>query len=135
MAAIGASPIAKTLAVAYILFKVIAVRFALVSFPVIIRLLVRAENVIDGVTLLAAFRMAYNLVGVFVLVPVIGWFTRFLEIALGTLRLAHRSAMLGKVATGELIADEAIARVDAVTRLEALERHAWRSAATAGRDK
>ena len=35
MAAIGASPIAKTLAVAYILFKVIAVRFALVSFPVV----------------------------------------------------------------------------------------------------
>ena len=86
-------------------------------------------------TLLAAFRTAYNLVGVLVLVPVIGWFTRFLEIALGTLRLAHRSAILGKVATGELIADEAIARVDAVTRLEALERHAWRSAATAGRDK
>ena len=49
--------------------------------------------------------------------------------ALGALRLAHRSATLGKVATGELTADEAIARVDAVTRLEALARHAWRSAA------
>jgi phosphate:Na+ symporter len=83
MAAIGASTTDKRLAVAYILFKVIAVRFALVSFPVIIRLLVRAENVIDGVTLLAAFRMAYNLVGVFVLVPVIGWFTRFVEMRWG----------------------------------------------------
>ena len=49
--------------------------------------------------------------------------------ALGALRLAHRSATLGKVATGELTADEAIARVDAVTRFEALARHAWRSAA------
>jgi len=49
--------------------------------------------------------------------------------ALGALRLAHRSATLGKVATGELTADEAIARVDAVTRYEALARHAWRSAA------
>ena len=48
---------------------------------------------------------------------------------LGALRLAHRSSTLGKVATGELTADEAIARVDAVTRLEALARHAWRSAA------
>ena len=49
--------------------------------------------------------------------------------ALGALRLAHRSATLSKVATGELTADEAIARVDAVTRFEALARHAWRSAA------
>ena len=49
--------------------------------------------------------------------------------ALGELRLAHRSATLSKVATGELTADEAIARVDAVTRFEALARHAWRSAA------
>ena len=49
--------------------------------------------------------------------------------ALGELRLAHRSKTLSAVATGELTADEAIARVDAVTRLEALARHAWRSAA------
>ena len=52
--------------------------------------------------------------------------------ALGALRLAHRSATLGKVATGELTADDAIARVDAVTRLEALARQAWRSAAHLG---
>ena len=49
--------------------------------------------------------------------------------ALGALRLAHRSATLSKVATGELTADEAIARVDSVTRFEAMARHAWRSAA------
>jgi phosphate:Na+ symporter len=48
---------------------------------------------------------------------------------LEALRLAHRRATLGKVATGELTADEAIARVDAVARFEALARHAWRSAA------
>jgi hypothetical protein len=52
--------------------------------------------------------------------------------ALGALRLAHRSATLGTVATGELTADDAIARVDAVTRLEALARQAWRSAAHLG---
>jgi phosphate:Na+ symporter len=72
MAAIGASTTAKRLGVVYILFKVIAVPIALVSFPVVIRLLVRAENAIDGVTLLAAFRTAYNVVGVSVLVPVVG---------------------------------------------------------------
>jgi phosphate:Na+ symporter len=49
--------------------------------------------------------------------------------ALAELRLAHRSATLSAVATGALTADEAIARVDAVTRYEALARHAWRSAA------
>ena len=49
--------------------------------------------------------------------------------ALGELRLVHRSATLSAVATGALTADEAIVRVDAVTRYEALARHAWRSAA------
>jgi phosphate:Na+ symporter len=49
--------------------------------------------------------------------------------ALGELRLAHRSATLGAVATGALTADEAIVRVDAISRYEALARHAWRSAA------
>ena len=79
MAAIGASTTAKRLAVAYMLFKVIAALIALVSFPVVIRLLVRAESAIDGVTLLAAYHTAYNVVGVLVLMPVIGWFTRFVE--------------------------------------------------------
>jgi phosphate:Na+ symporter len=49
--------------------------------------------------------------------------------ALSELRLAHRNATLSAVATGALTADEAIVRVDAVTRFEALARHAWRSAA------
>ena len=79
MAAIGASTTAKRLAVAYVLFKVIAALIALVSFPVVIRLLVRAESAIDGVTLLAAYHTAYNVVGVLVLMPVIGWFTQFVE--------------------------------------------------------
>ena len=48
------------------------------------------------------------------------------------LRLAHRSATLGKVATGELTADDAIARVDAVARLVALVHQAWRSATHLG---
>nr|WP_283805498.1 Na/Pi symporter [Bradyrhizobium tropiciagri] len=79
MAAIGASSTAKRLALAYILFKLIAAFIALALFPVTIPLLVRASNTIDGVTLLAGYHTAYNVVGVFVLLPVINRFTRFVE--------------------------------------------------------
>ncbi|NEV00757.1 Na/Pi cotransporter family protein [Bradyrhizobium uaiense] len=79
MAAIGASSTAKRLALAYILFKLIAAAIALVLFPVTIPLLVRASDSIGGVTLLAAYHTAYNVVGVLVLLPVINGFTRFVE--------------------------------------------------------
>ena len=79
MAAIGASSTAKRLALAYILFKLIAALIALVLFPVTIPLLVRASNTIDGVTLLAGYHTACNVVGVLVLLPVINGFTRFVE--------------------------------------------------------
>jgi phosphate:Na+ symporter len=49
--------------------------------------------------------------------------------ALSELQVAHRAATLSAVATGALTPDEAIVRVDAVTRYEALARHARRSAA------
>jgi phosphate:Na+ symporter len=48
---------------------------------------------------------------------------------LGELRRDHRRATLSSVAGGALTADEAITRVDAVRRLEAIAHHAWRSAA------
>ncbi len=79
LAAIGAISTAKRLALAYILFKLIAAVIALVVFPVTIPLLVRASHTIDGVTLLAAYRTAYNVVGVAVLLPLIDPFTRFVE--------------------------------------------------------
>jgi phosphate:Na+ symporter len=79
MAAIGASTTAKRLAVAYILFKIIAALIFLALFPLAIPLIVRAESAIDGVTLLAAYHTAYNVIGVAVLMPAIGWFTRFVE--------------------------------------------------------
>src|SRR5271165_2757107 len=79
MAAIGASITAKGLALAYILFKVIAALIALVLFPLTIPLIVRASTALDGVTMLAAYHTAYNVVGVAVLMPAIGWFTRFVE--------------------------------------------------------
>src|SRR5215831_4329276 len=79
MAAIGATSTAKRLALAYVLFKLIAALIALVLFPVTIPLLVRASKTIDGVTLLAGYHTAYNVVGVAVLLPLIDQFTRFVE--------------------------------------------------------
>jgi phosphate:Na+ symporter len=79
MAAIGASTTAKRLALAYILFKLIAAMIALVLFPIVIPLLVRASNTIDGVTLLAGYHTGYNVIGVAILLPVITSFTRFVE--------------------------------------------------------
>src|SRR5262249_19833540 len=55
LAAIGASTTAKRLAVAYILFKLIAALIALILFPLTAPLLARAMGAIDGVTLLAAY--------------------------------------------------------------------------------
>jgi phosphate:Na+ symporter len=79
VAAIGAGTTAKRLAVAYVLFKLIAAAIALVLFPVVIPLLVRASSAIDGVTLLAAYHTTYNVVGVVVLLPLIHRFTRLVE--------------------------------------------------------
>jgi phosphate:Na+ symporter len=71
MAAIGASSTAKRLALAYILFKLIAAVIALVLFPVVTPLLIRASSTIDGVTLLAGYHTAYNVVGVAVVLALI----------------------------------------------------------------
>jgi phosphate:Na+ symporter len=79
LAAIGASTTAKRLAIAYVLFKLTAALIALVSFPVVIPLLVRASSAIDGVTLLAGYHTAFNVVGVLVLLPVVDRLTRLVE--------------------------------------------------------
>ena len=79
LAAIGASTTAKRLAIAYVLFKLIAAVIALALFPIVTPLLVNASKAIDGVTLLAAYHTAYNIVGVLVLLPVIDRFTRLVE--------------------------------------------------------
>src|SRR5215471_1409840 len=79
MAAIGASNTAKRLALAYILLKLIAALIALVLFPVVVPLLVRASSTIDGATLWAPYHTAYNIVGVLVVLPLIDKFTRFVE--------------------------------------------------------
>jgi phosphate:Na+ symporter len=79
MAAIGASSTAKRLAVAYVAFKVIAAVVALILFPVVVRLMLRASESVDPVTLVAAYHTAYNVMGVAILLPLIGPFTRVIE--------------------------------------------------------
>jgi phosphate:Na+ symporter len=79
MAAIGASNAAKRLALAYILFKLIAAIIALLVFPIVTPLLVQASRSVDAVTLLAGYHTAYNVVGVAVLLPLVDWFARVVE--------------------------------------------------------
>src|SRR4030095_8225255 len=67
------------LAIAYVLFKLIAAIIALALFPVVIPLLQRASSSVDGVTLLAGYHTADNVVGVVFLLPLINWFTRLVE--------------------------------------------------------
>src|SRR6185503_730763 len=62
-----------------VLFKLIAALIALVAFPVVTPLLLRASDTIDGVTLLAGYHTAFNVVGVAVLLPLINPFTRLVE--------------------------------------------------------
>jgi phosphate:Na+ symporter len=79
VAAIGASSTAKRLAVAYIVFKLVAAAIAIVVFPFATPLIVRASQTIDSTGLLAAYHTAYNVIGVAVLLPLMGPFTRLIE--------------------------------------------------------
>jgi len=79
VAAIGASSTAKRLAVAYIAFKLVAAAIAIAVFPLVTPLMVRASQAIDSTGLLAAYHTAYNVVGVGVLLPLMGPFTRLIE--------------------------------------------------------
>jgi phosphate:Na+ symporter len=79
MAAIGASSTAKRLAVAYIAFKIVAAVVALLLFSPIVRLMIRATDSIDAVTLVAVYHTGYNVVGVAILLPLIAPFTRMIE--------------------------------------------------------
>jgi phosphate:Na+ symporter len=108
LAAIGASTTAKRLAIAYVLFKLIAAAIALVLFPVVTPLLVRASSTIDGATLLAGYHTAYNVVGVLVLLPLIDRFTRLVERILPErgsplTRCLDPSALANPIVAGEAV--------------------------------
>jgi phosphate:Na+ symporter len=108
MAAIGASSTAKRLALAYILFKLIAALIALVLFPVTIPALARASSTVDGVTLLAGYHTAYNVVGVAVLLPLIDRFTEFVQRIMpergsALTRCLDPAALVTPIATAEAV--------------------------------
>ncbi len=119
MAAIGASTTAKRLAVAYILFKLIAAVIALVLFPIVTPLLIRASHTIDGVTLLAGYHTAYNVIGVAILLPIVNGFTRLVERMLpdrnrALTRCLDPSALTVPIATEQAVRRTVARALDAV---------------------
>src|SRR5262249_36357659 len=99
---------------------------------VTIPLLVRASQTIDGVTLLAAYHTAYNVVGVAVLLPLIDRFTRGVERILPE-RASPLTRCLDRAALETpLAAEEAVRRT--VARSMAAMCGAIGAAVTAARD-
>lgn len=79
IAAIGGTNAAKRTAVAHILFNILTGAVILALFPLLAPLLVRAASVVDGAILLATFHTADKLLGVAILLPLIGPFSRLVE--------------------------------------------------------
>jgi phosphate:Na+ symporter len=111
LAAIGASTTAKRLALAYVLFKLIAALIALATFPFTVALMRRLAPSVDGVTQLAAYHTAYNVVGVAVLLPATQWFTRFVERLLPTKESSLARTLDPAALVNPVIAIEAVRRV------------------------
>jgi phosphate:Na+ symporter len=111
LAAIGASPTAKRLALAYVLFKVIAALIAIAAFPFTAALMTRFMASVDGMTLLAAYHTAYNVAGVAVLLPVTQGFTRLVERLLPSRQTALQRALDPSALVSPVIAVETARRV------------------------
>jgi phosphate:Na+ symporter len=129
MAAVGASSTAKRLAAAYIAFKLIAAAVALVLFPIVIRLMLRASGSIDPVTLLAAYHTGYNVMGVAILLPLMGPFTRMIERI-----VPERGSVFTRGLDPASLASPAVA-VEAVRRTVALVLESLCSSAAIGLEK
>jgi phosphate:Na+ symporter len=110
VAAIGASSTAKRLAVAYIAFKLIAALLALIVFPFVTPLIVRVSQYVDSVTLLAAYHTAYNVVGVAILLPLMGPFTRMIERLVPERGLAFTKSLDPASLAAPTVAMEAVRR-------------------------
>jgi len=115
LAAIGASATAKRLALAYVLFKVIAALIALAAFPFTAALMARASASVDGTTLLAAYHTAYNVIGVAVLLPATQWFTHFVERLLPSKESPLKRALDPAALDSPVVAVEAARRTVAET--------------------
>lgn len=121
LAAIGASTTAKRLALAYVLFKLIAALIAIVAFPFTAPLMKSFSSSVDGMTLLAAYHTAYNVVGVAVLLPATQWFTRVVERLLPSRQTPLQRALDPSALASPVIAIETARRViaDVVTTTSA----------------
>jgi phosphate:Na+ symporter len=111
LAAIGASATAKRLALAYVLFKVIAALIAIAAFPFTAALMKAFTAWVDGMTLLAAYHTAYNVVGVAVLLPATQWLTRVVERLLPSKQTALERALDPSALASSVIAVESARRV------------------------
>ena len=110
LAAIGATVTAKRLALAYILFKIIAALIALALFPLTMPWILRAADHVDGLTLLAAYHTAYNVVGVMAVMPAIERFTRLVERLLPDRRSPLTRALDPAALDNPIVAVEAVRR-------------------------
>lgn len=121
LAAIGASTMAKRLALAYVLFKVIAALIAIVTFPLTAALMKSLASSVDGTTLLAAYHTVYNVVGVVVLLPATRWFTRVVERLLPSKETTVERMLDPSALDNPVIAIEAARRVvaDALKKMTA----------------
>jgi len=121
LASIGAGTAAKRLALAYVLFKVIAALIAIAAFPFTAGLMRSFAASIDGMTLLAAYHTAYNVVGVAVLLPAARWFARVVERILPSEQTALQRALDPSALANPVIAVETARRVvaDIVTQTAA----------------
>src|SRR5262250_1465731 len=111
LAAIGASATAKRLALAYVLFKLIAALIAIVAFPFTAALMKVFAASVDGMTLLAAYHTAYNVVGVAVLLPATQWFARTVERLLPSKQTALERALDPSALASPVLAIETARRV------------------------
>jgi phosphate:Na+ symporter len=114
LAAIGATVTAKRLALAYILFKIIAALIALALFPLTMPWILRAADHFDGLTLLAAYHTAYNVVGVMAVMPAIEGFTRLVERLLPDRRSPLTRALDPAALDNPIVAVEAVRRTIAL---------------------
>lgn len=93
------------------MFKVIAALIAIVAFPFTVALMKTLAGSIDGMTLLAAYHTAYNVVGVAVLLPATQWFTRIVERLLPSRQTALQRALDPSALVNPVVAVETARRV------------------------
>lgn len=111
LAAIGASTTAKRLALAYVLFKLIAALIAILAFPLTAAFMKSLTASMDGMTLLAAYHTAYNVVGVAVLLPATQWFSRVVERLLPSRQTPLQRALDPSALASPVVAVETARRV------------------------